>query len=95
MAGGSSNERNLLADAYRNSLQAAYDRGISEIAFPAISTGVYGFPKDEAARIAVETIRGFLQDHDMEVTLVSFTEADMNRYRGVLQQEGICPREID
>lgn len=93
--GGGSNERELLADAYRNSLQAAYDRGIREIAFPAISTGVYGFPKDEAARIAVKTVSGFLQDHDMDVTLVSFTEADMNRYRGVMQQEGICPREKD
>ncbi len=61
--GGKNNEETLLASAYRNSLQLAVDNNIKTIAFPNISTGIYGFPKDKAATIAVDTVREFLVEH--------------------------------
>ena len=62
--GGDRNEDALLAGCYRNSLSLACAHGLKTIAFPAISTGVYGFPADRAAMIAVKTIAGFLPDTD-------------------------------
>ena len=59
--GGGANEDALLASCYRASLALAVAHGVASIAFPAISTGIYGFPKPRAARIAVMTIRGFLE----------------------------------
>ena len=82
--GGNHDEEKLLANAYANSLKVAAENGLETIAFPAISTGVYGFPKDRAAEIAVETIKGFLEDHDMEVTLVAFSDSDAKRYEALL-----------
>ena len=61
--GGGYGEAALLADCYRNSLLLAADRGIRTIAFPSISTGVYGYPVDQAARIAVRTAREFVEAH--------------------------------
>lgn len=58
--GDSANEAELLANAYRNSLQLAQDHQVVSIAFPNISTGVYGFPKDRAARVAIAAVREFL-----------------------------------
>jgi len=58
--GGAAGEHALLASAYRNSLLLAAEHDVRSLAFPAISTGVYGFPKDEAARIAVRTVREFI-----------------------------------
>jgi O-acetyl-ADP-ribose deacetylase (regulator of RNase III) len=62
--GGASGEDDLLASCYRRSLEIAAERGLRSIAFPAISTGVYRFPPDRAARIAVGTVRDFLAGHD-------------------------------
>ena len=59
--GGQANEDQLLADAYANSLRLAQQHGLRSIAFPAISTGVYGFPPDRAARIAVATVADHLR----------------------------------
>ena len=61
----------LLAAAYRNSLELARNLGCSSITFPAISTGIYGFPADQAARIAYRTVSDFLREYpDMEVTFI-------------------------
>jgi O-acetyl-ADP-ribose deacetylase (regulator of RNase III) len=59
--GGSSHEAELLASAYRTSLELARDHSLATIAFPAISCGVYGYPIDQAARIALTTVRDFLE----------------------------------
>jgi O-acetyl-ADP-ribose deacetylase (regulator of RNase III) len=63
--GGHAQEAELLANCYRNSLELARDEGITSIAFPAISTGVYGFPADRAARIAVRSVLSFPELHDL------------------------------
>ncbi|USN98547.1 MAG: O-acetyl-ADP-ribose deacetylase [Phycisphaeraceae bacterium] len=62
--GGHHNEDDLLASCYRNSLDLAAQHNLATIAFPAISTGVYGFPADRAARIAVTEMRAGLERHD-------------------------------
>ena len=74
--GGGAGEPDLLASAYRRSLEEAVKAGALSVAFPAISTGVYGYPKDEAAKIAVATIGIFLDTHPQieEVRLVCFSE---------------------
>jgi len=84
--GGNNGEPELLADCYRNSLKLAADNGLKTIAFPAISTGVYGYPKEQAAEIAVRTIREFLKEKDMEVILVAFSESDAQIYERLLEQ---------
>src|SRR5712692_7112886 len=63
-SGGRRNERELLASCYRTSLQLAVEHGAKTIAFPAISCGVYHFPINEATKIAVTTVRDFLEKHD-------------------------------
>ena len=61
--GGSQGEPELLADCYRNSLSLAMAQGIRSLAFPSISTGVYAYPVDQAAGIAVRTVKEFLTEH--------------------------------
>lgn len=61
---GKHNEPQLLASAYRRSLELAHDNGLQTVAFPAISTGVYGYPREDAARIAFATMIEFLKTHD-------------------------------
>ncbi len=70
--GGDHHERETVALCYRNSLRIADELGCESVAFPLISTGTYGFPKDEALRIAVDEISGFLFTHDMTVYLVVY-----------------------
>ena len=74
--GGKNNERELLADCYRHSLQLAVEHKCKSIAFPNISTGVYRFPKEAAAVIAVQTVRQFLTTTDAteQVIFVCFDE---------------------
>jgi len=61
--GGMNGEAEKLADCYRNSLQLAADHGIRSIAFPSISTGVYSYPLDQAAEIAVRTVKEYVERH--------------------------------
>lgn len=84
--GGNSGEPQLLKNAYANSLKLAAEHSLKSIAFPAISTGVYGYPKEEAAHIAVDTINEFLKDNDIEVILTAFSDADLKRYKRILEE---------
>lgn len=70
--GGGRGERELLASAYRTSLELALAQGCKSVAFPLISAGVYGYPKDQALDVAVDTIGDFLLSQDMTVYLVIF-----------------------
>jgi O-acetyl-ADP-ribose deacetylase (regulator of RNase III) len=76
-------EARLLAGCYENSIALAASNGLRTIAFPAISTGVYGYPKDEAARVAYAAIARALAKHPgiAEVRLVFFSEADARSAR--------------
>ncbi len=71
---GSQGEEENLASCYRNTLQLAAEHSCESIAFPLISTGSYGFPKEKALKIAVNEIRSFLLESDMQVFLVVFDE---------------------
>ncbi len=73
--GGSHGERGLLASAYRSSLELALANQCETVAFPLISSGAYGYPKDEALKVAVDTIEDFLRTHDMTVYLVIFGQS--------------------
>ncbi|MGM0555908.1 MAG: O-acetyl-ADP-ribose deacetylase [Myxococcota bacterium] len=84
---GHSGERDQLADAYRNSLEIAEEEGLESVAFPSISTGAYGYPIDQAARVALETVADFLEDNDTgidEVRFVLFSEDDLATYEEAL-----------
>ena len=74
--GGSYNEEELLADCYFNSMKLAYDKGIRAIAFPSISTGIYSFPVELAAKISVYTVNRFLQDNPDSFDLVEWVLFD-------------------
>ncbi|MBK8209664.1 MAG: O-acetyl-ADP-ribose deacetylase [Rhodospirillales bacterium] len=68
--GGGSGEDDLLASCYRNSLELAQRVGCDSVAFPAISTGIFGFPVHEAALIATRTVKDFLSRHDIPATVI-------------------------
>ena len=88
--GGGSGEDELLASCYRQSLDLADRHGCRSIAFPAISTGIYGFPADRAARIAVSTINAFLADRAIpeKVIFCCFGETSVKAHRGALAEAG-------
>lgn len=77
--GGGWNERKLLVSCYQKSLRLAAESGCETLAFPLISAGVYGYPKDQAMQVAIETIRDFLQTRDMTVYIVIFDAASYER----------------
>lgn len=86
---GKSGEKETLSEAYRNSLSLAAETGLKTIAFPAISTGVYGFPKELAASVAYRTINTFLEKKSLPRTvyLVFFSENDMQTFLAAIQTE--------
>ena len=83
--GGDRDEPMLLRDCYRNSLSLALQHGVHTIAFPAISTGVYGYPKDAAARIAISAMREF-ESRFEEIIACCFGDADLKMYQDMLQK---------
>lgn len=84
--GGDGNERQLLTNSYRNSLRLAEEHGCRSVAFPSISTGVYAFPLDLAAPIALTTIRDFLDTAAVveTVTMVCYDLQTLAAYRQAL-----------
>ncbi|KAA3436466.1 O-acetyl-ADP-ribose deacetylase [Rufibacter hautae] len=80
--GGHKNEPALLANCYRNCLALAQEHGLKTIAFPNISTGIYGYPKDKAAAVAVQTVLHYLAQHDVpeQVTFVVFDPENLRLY---------------
>lgn len=85
--GGEQGEAELLASCYRNCLQLAEQHGLKSIAFPAISTGVYRFPREQACRIAVDAVRAFATRVSAleEVIFCCFSAEDTDLYRRELE----------
>jgi O-acetyl-ADP-ribose deacetylase (regulator of RNase III) len=86
--GGRQDEEKLLADAYRHALWIADNTKLRSIAFPNISTGIYGFPKELAARIAITTVSEFLEtaSHVKQVIFCIFDQENGPIYRRLLEQ---------
>ena len=82
--GGGDGEPELLAGCYRNSLALAEEAGCRTVAFPSISTGVYGYPADLAAPLAVHTVAAFPARRVREVVFCCFSTNDLERYRSLL-----------
>ena len=82
-SGGQRGEDETLASAYQRSLELAVEHQVRTLAFPSISTGAYGFPVDRAARIALRTLREFLERSPLPelVTFVCFDEATLRAYQ--------------
>ncbi len=91
--GGGDGEQELLASCYRRSLELAAEHGLTSIAFPAISTGVYRFPLEAAAGIAVETVRNWVKSDSslQEVIFCCFSAADCEVYEALLPQRMTKP----
>ena len=81
---GSQSDPENLRNCYWNSLEVAKENSLHSIAFPGISTGVYGYPKQEAAKIALKTIKDWIKanlDYEMEITIVNYSEGDYQIYQ--------------
>ena len=88
--GGNKGEPELLANCYRNSLKVAIEYDAQSIAFPAISCGVYGYPLEQAARIAVDEVKTFLHEHpEMKVLFVCFGQDAYDCYQSILDESTI------
>ena len=85
--GGQNNETELLTNCYSVSLKKAMQYGCQSIAFPNISTGIYGFPKDKAAQIAVEAVKEFIStnEHPADIYFVCFDEENFSLYQEMLK----------
>jgi len=93
--GGHAGEADLLASCYRTSLDLADEKGLASIAFPAISTGAYGYPLDQAANIATKTVHGWLTEHPatslQDIRFVCFGERAALTFKQALQRTGGRP----
>jgi O-acetyl-ADP-ribose deacetylase (regulator of RNase III) len=92
--GGRQGERETLARCYRNSLRLAREHGLRSVAFPSISTGAYGYPVAEAARVAVRAVKDDVASAGglALVRWVLFTEADLRVYEKALRESGASAR---
>ena len=89
--GGEKKEAEVLAACYRNSLEVAAGKRVTSIAFPAISTGIYGYPKKEAATVAVHTVRSYLEEHPgriEKVVFVLFDDESLQIYKELMKRRG-------
>ncbi len=84
--GGNKNEASMLSSCYQESLKLAVKNNCKTIAFPNISTGVYHFPKEQAAKIAIETVKKFLYSHEAvkKIIFVAFDDENYNIYQNEL-----------
>jgi O-acetyl-ADP-ribose deacetylase (regulator of RNase III) len=87
--GGKHGESELLAEAYKNSLKLAVSKGLKTIAFPSISTGAYGYPIEKASKVALKTVKEFLEKEDNlnEVLLVLFSKPDLETYKKAAKED--------
>lgn len=87
--GGNNNEDELLASCYKNSLLRGVENNVKTIAFPSISTGVYKFPFERAATIAINTVNDFLKNDDTieKVFFVCFSQSDFETYQKLLAEQ--------
>ena len=88
--GGSSGEPELLASCYRSSMELAAANGVATLAFPSISTGIYGYPIELAAKVAVNTVRSSAQEIPSirEVVFCCFSLSDLRVYEAILSEQG-------
>lgn len=86
--GGANGEAELLASCYRNSLGIAIEKHLQSIAFPCISTGIYGYPIEQAAEIALATLRQGIQNPTSleEIIICCFSDRDLATYQGILSK---------
>ncbi len=86
--GGGSGEADVLASAYRSSLALGEAAGLQSIAFPSISTGIYGYPKEAAARVAHGTVRAWLEAHELPHTVLFcvFSDADLELHDAIARE---------
>ena len=83
---GKSGEEELLRSAYTNSLNLALEKKCKSIAFPLLSSGTYGYPKEEALHVATEVFRNFLSEHDMDIYLVVFDKSALSISKKLLYE---------
>ncbi|MEL7569206.1 MAG: macro domain-containing protein [Eubacteriaceae bacterium] len=86
--GGGSGEEELLRSCYKNSLNLAMKNNCKSVAFPLISSGIYGYPKEEALRIAITAINEFLLKANIDVYLVLFNESEYKLAQRLLDEIG-------
>ncbi len=86
--GGKDNEDELLKSAYLSSLKWCVDYNIKSVAFPAISTGVYGFPIERATYVAINAVKEFVKDNEYpkDVIFVTYSERDFNVYKKIMDE---------
>ncbi len=84
--GGNSGEPELLASAYRESLALAASNNLESVSFPSISTGVYGYPVDKAASVAISTVKDFLKNGETSIKIIIFVLFDSRTYSAYAQQ---------
>ncbi len=86
--GGNKNEAALLAACYKNSLELCVEHNIKSVAFPNISTGIYGYPKEEAAEVAITAVKEYLDQNkeiQIDVSFVCFDEENYELYQKLLE----------
>ena len=81
--GGGYGEENLLRACYINSLKLAVERNLQSVAFPLISSGIYGYPPHDALKVAVRAIKDFLADNDLDVTLTVMNKALLAEFKPI------------
>ncbi len=84
--GGGSGEEELLRSCYINSLNLAMKNNCKSVAFPLISSGIYGYPKEEAVKVAINAIREFISANEIDVYLVFFSESDYKLGKDLLDE---------